>query len=25
MFIGGFVAAVWSDMFQGVLMFFGLV
>ena len=24
-FIGGFVAAVWSDMFQGVLMFFGLV
>lgn len=23
-FIGGFVAAVWSDMFQGVLMFFGL-
>jgi len=24
-FFGGFVAAVWSDMFQGVLMFFGLV
>ena len=24
-FIGGFVAAVWSDMFQGVLMFIGLV
>jgi len=24
-FIGGFVAAVWSDMFQGVLMFVGLV
>lgn len=24
-FIGGFVAAVWSDLFQGVLMFFGLV
>jgi sodium/proline symporter len=24
-FIGGFVAAVWSDMFQGTLMFFGLV
>jgi sodium/proline symporter len=24
-FIGGFIAAVWSDMFQGVLMFFGLV
>ncbi|MFK7786448.1 MAG: sodium/proline symporter [Crocinitomicaceae bacterium] len=24
-FIGGFVAAVWSDMFQGVLMFFGLI
>ena len=24
-FIGGFVAAVWSDMFQGVLMFLGLV
>lgn len=24
-FIGGFVAAVWSDMFQGILMFFGLV
>lgn len=24
-FMGGFVAAVWSDMFQGVLMFFGLV
>jgi SSS family transporter len=24
-FIGGFVAAVWSDMFQGVLMFCGLV
>lgn len=24
-FIGGFVAAVWSDMFQGLLMFFGLV
>ncbi|MFK8054834.1 MAG: sodium/proline symporter [Saprospiraceae bacterium] len=24
-FVGGFVAAVWSDMFQGVLMFFGLV
>lgn len=24
-FFGGFVAAVWSDFFQGVLMFFGLV
>lgn len=24
-FIGGFVAAVWSDLFQGILMFFGLV
>ncbi len=24
-FIGGFVAAVWSDMFQGIIMFFGLV
>lgn len=24
-FLGGFVAAVWSDMFQGILMFFGLV
>jgi sodium/proline symporter len=24
-FIGGFVAAVWSDLFQGLLMFFGLV
>lgn len=24
-FIGGFVAAVWSDMFQGILMFIGLV
>ena len=24
-FIGGFVAAVWSDMFQGLLMFFGLL
>ncbi|MDB4824746.1 hypothetical protein OAH27_03575, partial [Saprospiraceae bacterium] len=24
-FIGGFVAAVWSDLFQGALMFFGLV
>jgi sodium/proline symporter len=24
-FIGGFIAAVWSDMFQGVLMFIGLV
>lgn len=24
-FIGGFVAAVWSDMFQGFLMFLGLV
>jgi sodium/proline symporter len=24
-FIGGFVAVVWSDLFQGVLMFFGLV
>lgn len=24
-FFGGFVAAVWSDMFQGLLMFFGLV
>ena len=24
-FIGGFVAAVWSDLFQGVLMFIGLV
>ncbi len=24
-FFGGFVAAVWSDLFQGTLMFFGLV
>jgi sodium/proline symporter len=24
-YFGGFVAAVWSDMFQGVLMFIGLV
>lgn len=24
-FIGGFVAAVWSDFFQGLLMFFGLI
>ncbi|MDF1696567.1 MAG: sodium/proline symporter, partial [Saprospiraceae bacterium] len=24
-FIGGFVAAVWSDLFQGMLMFIGLV
>ena len=24
-FIGGFVAAVWSDFFQGILMFLGLV
>ncbi|HIP32960.1 MAG TPA: sodium/proline symporter [Crocinitomicaceae bacterium] len=24
-FIGGFVAAVWSDFLQGLLMFFGLV
>ncbi len=24
-FIGGFVAVVWSDLFQGVLMFLGLV
>lgn len=24
-FIGGFIAAVWSDLFQGALMFFGLV
>lgn len=24
-FIGGFVAAVWSDLFQGLLMFFGLM
>lgn len=24
-FIGGFVAAVWSDLFQGFLMFLGLV
>jgi sodium/proline symporter len=24
-FVGGFVAAVWSDLFQGILMFFGLV
>jgi sodium/proline symporter len=24
-FIGGFVAAVWSDLFQGLLMFFGLL
>jgi len=24
-FIGGFVAAVWSDLFQGLLMFLGLV
>lgn len=24
-FIGGFVAAVWSDFFQGLLMFLGLV
>ena len=24
-FLGGFVAAVWFDFFQGILMFFGLV
>jgi len=24
-FIGGFVAAVWSDMFQGILMFLGFM
>ena len=24
-FVGGFVAVVWSDLFQGILMFFGLV
>lgn len=24
-FLGGFVAAVWSDLFQGLLMFFGLI
>jgi sodium/proline symporter len=24
-FVGGFVAAVWSDLFQGLLMFLGLV
>jgi sodium/proline symporter len=24
-FVGGFVAAVWSDLFQGLLMFIGLV
>jgi len=24
-FLGGFVAAVWSDFFQGLLMFFGLI
>ena len=24
-FVGGFVAVVWSDLFQGVLMFFGLI
>jgi len=24
-FTGGFVAAVWSDLFQGLLMFFGLL
>ena len=24
-FIGGFVAAVWSDLFQGILMFLGLI
>lgn len=24
-FVGGFVAAVWSDLFQGILMFLGLV
>ena len=24
-FIGGYVAAVWSDLFQGILMFLGLV
>ena len=24
-FVGGFVAVVWSDLFQGLLMFFGLV
>lgn len=23
-FVGGFVAVVWSDLFQGILMFFGL-
>lgn len=24
-FLGGFVAAVWSDMFQGLMMFIGLI
>lgn len=24
-FVGGFVAVVWSDLFQGLLMFFGLL
>jgi sodium/proline symporter len=24
-FVGGFVAVVWSDLFQGILMFFGLI
>lgn len=24
-FVGGFVAAVWSDLFQGILMFLGLI
>lgn len=24
-FVGGFLAAVWSDLFQGILMFLGLV
>ena len=24
-FVGGFVAVVWSDLFQGLLMFFGLI
>jgi len=24
-YIGGFLAAVWSDFFQGIMMFFGLV
>lgn len=25
LFFGGFIASVWSDFFQGILMFFGLV